>query len=292
MKFIWWGKYRFITAMLCVFAFTYGVIVGRYQVFPFSYISNMKLFVSGKEREKLNGRTVIDRAVLTGKRNMVVLAFGQSNAGNHAETQYLPQRGVYNLYKGKLYVAQDPMLGASGERGSAWTRLGERIVNSGRYDNVVFITIAEGASSISRWAPGGALNRRLLDEVGNARKQGIIVTHLLWHQGEADAASGTVADDYKKRFREMVASLRREGCSAPIYVAIATRGSGRKPAINLRTAQQDLVDVSAGIFPGPDTDILGYEYRYDGTHFSEKGIERVAELWFQSLMNKHVRLSN
>ncbi|MRR59221.1 MAG: hypothetical protein EG824_13560, partial [Deltaproteobacteria bacterium] len=138
---------------------------------------------------------------------------------------------------------------------------------------------------VRRWAPGGDLNRRLVDALAAARGEGLAVTHLLWHQGEADAARGTAADEYKKMFLDMAASIRKEGCSAPMYVAVASRGAGRAPVESLARAQRELVSPRDRILPGPDTDSLGYAYRYDGTHFSGEGIERVADLWFQSLTN-------
>lgn len=278
--------------VLCVLSFGYGVIVGRYHVFPFSVLSGVKRSISIKERERLRGRTVVDLQVLSGKRNMIAVAFGQSNAANHGETPHRSKRGVYNYYRGELYDAQDPMLGASGDKGSVWTRLGDRMVEKGLYDNVVFISIAEGGSEIRRWTPEGDLHRRLLDALETARGKGVVVTHLLWHQGETDAARGTAAEDYKRMFLEMVASIRRQGCNAPLYVAVASRGAGRLPVTKLRRAQRELVSVRDGIFPGPDTDTLGYAHRYDGTHFSEQGTERVAELWLQCLTNGCAGISN
>lgn len=285
MKSCSWRACAAITAVLSLFSFGYGVIVGRYHIFPFTLISDLKHMIFSRESERARGRVAVDPKLLAGKRNMVVVAFGQSNAGNHGETPYRSKGGVFNYYRGKLYEAQDPMLGASGNRGSVWTRLGDRIVANGLYDNVVFITIAEGGSPISRWAPGGDLHRRLVNVLAAVRAEGIVVTHLLWHQGEADAARGTSADEYKRMFREMAASIRKEGCRAPIYVAAASRGAGRLPVHSLNRAQRELVSPRDGIFPGPDTDRLGYAHRYDGTHFSREGIERVAELWFQSLTN-------
>jgi len=52
------------------------------------------------------------------KRVMVALVFGQSNAANFGESPHKAREGVYNFYQGKLYAAQDPLLGADGNGGS------------------------------------------------------------------------------------------------------------------------------------------------------------------------------
>jgi hypothetical protein len=260
-----------------------GVIVGRYQIFPYKYLSTLKSWVSSSDLEKLRGRTSVDFSVLAGKKNMVVLTFGQSNAANFGETPFAAPVGVYNFSNGTLYGAMDPMLGASGTKGSVWTRLGKMIVERRYFDNVVFITIGEGGSEIRRWAPGGDLNQRLNEAIREAQKSNLVITHLLWHQGEADSVLGTGKVKYKVMFQTMLESIRSAGCMVPIYVAASTRGSGREPSTDIRQAQRELIDSKKGIFPGPDTDLLGYDYRYDGTHFSTRGLEIVAEGWVNSL---------
>ena len=220
------------------------------------------------------------RGVRSG-RVMVALTFGQSNAANSGETRYRSSGRVYNVYRGKLYRARDPLLGTTGRGGSVWTRLGDRLIAAGYYDAVVFIPLAVGNTPIARWTTGGDLHGGILQAVREVQAQGLNVTHLLWHQGESDL--NTPANVYQTMFRAMLASIRSEGVDAPIYVSVATRCHQRGPNEVVRRAQQELVDPAQNIHAGPDTDTLGRRYRYDGCHFSTAGLERFAELWLKAL---------
>ncbi len=219
----------------------------------------------------------------TGGRTMVALVFGQSNAANSGETAAGEHAGVLELYRGRMYVARDPLLGADGNGGSVWLRLGTRLVKSGVYDRVTLVPFAVGGSRIREWAPGGSLHRRLLAIIAEAQAKGLAFTHLLWHQGEADALAGTPGNEYVDRFTAMVSSLRQQGIVAPIYVARATRCGRLRLSEEIREAQGVVVNPGAGVLPGPDTDALGFAERYDGCHFSSEGLERAAELWADAL---------
>jgi hypothetical protein len=43
------------------------------------------------------------------------------------------------------------------------------------------------------------------------------VTHVLWHQGETDAAIGMSEEEYRNHFLSFIASLRIAGITAPVY---------------------------------------------------------------------------
>jgi len=92
----------------------------------------------------------------------VLLTAGQSNAGNHGEERLKPTADVYNLniFDHGCYVAQDPLLGTTGDGGNLFTQLGQLLVERGVYDAVVLVPIAVGGSSVEDWAPGGTLNIR------------------------------------------------------------------------------------------------------------------------------------
>jgi hypothetical protein len=85
----------------------------------------------------------------------------------------------------------------------------------------------------------------------------------------------------------MIRSLREQGVDAPIYVSIATRCGRVHPNESIRQAQRAVIDPSAGILTGPDTDTLGFAQRYDGCHFSTEGLDAAAELWLQAIQGRH-----
>lgn len=221
---------------------------------------------------------------LSSRRVMVVLAFGQSNSANFGATRKAAKERVYNFYRGKLYLARDPLLGADGNGGSVWSRLGNNIIAKDLYDGVVFVPLGVGATQIARWKSDGDLHPRIIEAINELKAKQLTITHLLWHQGEQDAHLKTSKDEYKKMFLDMLSNIRKQGVNAPIYVSIATTcGEPKQGNREIQQAQRELVDRSKRIYPGPDTDLLDSAYRYDRCHFTEQGLERTAELWLQAI---------
>jgi lysophospholipase L1-like esterase len=220
-------------------------------------------------------------------RLMIVLTFGQSQAANYGETEYCSKENVYNYYNGKFYTAVDPLLGATGKRGSVWTRLGDKIIEQGLYDNVLFVPIAVGASGIESWSSDGNLYHRITDAIDGLRKYKLEITHMFWSQGSYDSWQHTpeAADEYKAEFMEMVDGIREYGVTAPIYVSVETYSYGNSDPY-IQQAQRDLVNIDAKIYPGPNNDEI--KERWDGVHFSNKGLDKLANLWFE-IIKEYVR---
>ena len=230
-------------------------------------------------------RTQVPLSVLDSKKRMMVaLVFGQSNSANSGETpKAAVTDAVYNYYRGQLYRAEDPLLGADGKGGSVWTRLGDRLIERNLHDAVVFIALGIKDSEIARWQPSGDLHQSILDAIQDLKNHHLSITHLLWHQGESDALLKTDADEYKRMFRGMLASIRKQGVEAPIFVSIATRCGTNRGEPSLQRAQSELVDLAHGIYPGPNTDTLGLAFRVDGCHFADEGQDETARLWLEAL---------
>jgi hypothetical protein len=235
------------------------------------------------EVRSVGNRAEVPLDGLRAKPLMVALVFGQSNAGNSGETLGKEHPGVYELHRGRLYQARDPLLGAEGDGGSVWIRLAATAVDSGEFGAVVLVPFAFGTSEIARWAPGGSLHDALLARIAQAQASGLRFTHLLWHQGEADAQRDTAGAAYRESFLAMLAAIRRLGVDAPIYVAATSRCGKVRGSEAVRGAQTGLIDPPAGILPGPDTDTLGFADRYDGCHFSTEGLEKAASLWWDAI---------
>ena len=148
---------------------------------------------------------------------------------------------------------------------------------------MIFATIGESASAISRWRPPGDLYQRLVETIKSLQRSGITITHLLWHQGETDAKQDTGKEQYIRHFLSMKNGIRSLGVQAPIYVSIASRYRDESGDLNIQKAQKEIILKFPDVFPGPDTDQLGDAYRYDGTHFSSKGMKEAAMLWYQAI---------
>ncbi len=223
---------------------------------------------------------------------MVALAFGQSNSANFGDGSKKAGNGVYNFYQGKLFHAKDPMLGADSNGASVWPRLGDLLISTNHYDNIIFSTIGISGSKISRWQPGGDLHQDLLSAIQSLEANNLTITHLLWHQGESDAKYNTSKNDYQSAFKNMLRSIRDQDVYAPIYVSIASRYKGHPKNETIRNAQIELAQENRGIFTGPDSDQLGEIYRRDGTHFNSAGLDKFAQLWFEKINQPQSLLSN
>lgn len=230
-----------------------------------------------------NAREEVQLEEIDKSKLMVALAFGQSNSANFGNQLNTSVHNVYNYYQGNLYVAKDHMLGADGRGGSVWPLLGDVLIDNKLFDSVIFATIGESASAISRWSPPGDLYQRLVKTIKSLQKNGISITHLLWHQGETDAKQDTGKEQYIRHFVAMKNGIRALGIKAPIYVSIASRYRDEPGDIKIRNAQNEIILKFPDVFSGPDTDQLGDAYRYDGTHFSSKGMKKAAVLWYQAI---------
>lgn len=214
-------------------------------------------------------------------RTMVAFVFGQSNAANHGGERYTGATGkVHNYFGGDFYAAADPLLGASGYFGSVWTLLANQLVAAGLHDQVVLLPAGVGGSSVAEWQAGGRLHGMFVQRLEEARRSGLVVTHFLWHQGEADAASDPSA--YAAGLREVIAVARAHFPGARFFVAQASRCDSRPSSPAILQAQQGATR-QAGVFLGPNTDLIDGADRYDDCHFSGRGLERHAQAWLRAL---------
>ncbi len=287
------GLKYIIAAAACAAAlslsYVYGVYSHMNRLFPYPQLLSVKnhIFPLSIGFKDTSAKTVVPCSAAAGERTMVALALGQSNTGNHGETLHRSARQVINLFRGRCYRAEDPLLGPTGDRGSAWTRLGDLLIDAGLYDRVVIIPVGVGSTAIADWVPGGYLHHRVTNAIEEARGSDLAITHVFWIQGGSEKRSdgdAAVRERYKKDFMSLVRSMRNRGVTAPVYVAVGSIGlDGFKP--DIQRAQRELVDEAKGILAGPDTDSLHAveENRWEQVHFNQRGLERLARAWFDAL---------
>lgn len=223
--------------------------------------------------------------------NAVILGLGQSNIANECDpgALYEAKGEVYNFnyFDGKYYRARDPLLGASHDRSNVLTRLGDLLVERGNYQSVVLVPVAHGGTFVSEWSPTGRMFPRLKWALDRLREKKEKITHIVWQQGEAEAADGGANPaEWARHFTSMVSAIRAAGVQAPIYVAQCTICCN-DPNERIRSAQRSVVDPPSGILPGPDIDQIGRDERYDGCHLSAVGLRHAAELWYAALSRPH-----
>ncbi|MBL0925976.1 MAG: hypothetical protein IBJ12_16105 [Sphingomonadaceae bacterium] len=218
----------------------------------------------------------------------VFLITGQSNAANYGETLFktsYPAK-VLNFFQGKCFSAASPLIGADGKAGESWTILADKLIETGKFDQVILLSSGIGATAIERWQQGGDLNLMLLKAVKSAQRK-YRITHVLWHQGEADLVRKTSTEAYVTRFESFARSLRKVNVRAPIYVSITSKcihPEGWKSDDAVTIAQRQLVNPSEGIFAGPNTnDLVLPGDRYDKCHFANSGQLKFADEWLRIL---------
>ena len=270
-------------------SYFYGLVSHKYYLQPFPqilYIKN-RLFPESIGYADLSSRKPAPCSEIKGRGMMVALAFGQSNSGNHGETLHRPARGVFNFYKGRCYVAEDPLLGATGDRGSIWSRLGDLLVRLGLYDAVVIIPIGVGTTTVDQWTKGGYLHSRIVNAIRESGAGGLKITHLFWVQGGSEKRTngdGVNKENYKTNFSTMLRNIRNLGVQAPMYIAVSTY-NGTDCNRDIQKAQRELVDGNNNVFAGPDDDQLLQDpaNRWEQVHLSNQGLDRCALAWLAAI---------
>lgn len=293
--------------IIFLIAFIYGFFFGKFQVFPYQPL--LKIFKKLRERKKpkpilLEGysntsdREEVDSSIIKRDNAMVILALGQAHAANSAEVEYIPkEKGVYNLYNAKCYVAKDPLLGASAtneHKGSVWTRLADLLINDNQYGQVFIKSIAIAGTPIICWTTEGEgygwgkqyhgnYHHRILQAYQELKALNLMPTHICWVQGESDTVNKTTKEEYKKHFLNIRSSIRKLGMEAPIYMALTSRDDDTfQVGEEVLQAQKELILEHNDILEGPNlNEIDSVDDRLiPSVNFTEQGVKKYANAWF------------
>jgi hypothetical protein len=216
-------------------------------------------------------------------RTAVIVVHGQSNAANYGNTRYSAREAVdnFNPSSGKCFAAADPLLGTDGAGGNFATRLGDILIQAGRYDRVILVPIAVEGASLS------VLNNEQAGRIDNAisklRAARLTPTHFLFQQGEKDAMLTTTQEQYVSLLHRIVTRFRAAGFEAPFYLSRSSKCDIIDPnnRAAVRAGQLTAISDQLNIRPGPDTDMIGNDGRnpHDGCHMNELGTLSNAALW-------------
>ncbi|WIT11336.1 sialate O-acetylesterase [Paucibacter sediminis] len=214
-----------------------------------------------------------------------LLVLGQSNAGSHGEPTDPGRAGTIRLMTSRgCMLAQDPLPGTTGKGGSIWTALPAALQARGLARPVEFSALAVDATRVADWTRNGSpLRERLREHLQMLQQLQWQPDLLLWQQGEADAAAGTSAEDYRDGLRRLADSLRAAGINAPILLAQSSR-CGQSLAEYTRQARLSLIAEDERFLPGPDTDSLGPDLRDGPCHFNARGLNEAATAWAGAVM--------
>lgn len=237
------------------------------------------------ERVHPGDEPVLDCAQVAAQRPLVLLALGQSNAGNHGATDAAARPPIVLFAQGRCLLARDPLPGATGHGGSIWSRLPAELAAAGLARPVVISVLAIDASRLDDWVRTDGPLRPALAEVAQALEHaGLPAQLVLWQQGEADAREGTSTAALAQALALLADLLQQAGVRAPVLLARSTVCRSA-PSAPVRQALDLAAASVARLRLGPDTDTLdGPALRSDGCHFSAPGLGAAARLWARRIM--------
>lgn len=258
-------------AVACIACLLLGLAIRRWIVPPPKYNAYEQLIAYPGKRE-------VARPAIT-PRTMVAFVFGQSNSANHgSEKFHATSPAVVNFWDGRYFAAEDPLLGASGEGGSPWTLMADRLIEARTFDGVILVAAGIGSTDVREWSTGGRLNGMLEKRLAETKDAGLTVTHFLWHQGESDNLASRAAT-YDAAMRPVIALTKRYFPQSKFFVAQATLcGTGNVADVELQKIQRDFARLP-GVYAGPNTDEIGFADRHDGCHLNGRGLEKHAAGW-------------
>lgn len=227
----------------------------------------------------------LDCTPLLAHKPLVVLALGQSNAGNHGAPDVTGGR-IAVIHEGRCYLSTAPLPGATGDGGALWPWLVRDWQSTPAARPLMLSIVAVDATSIQDWLHDAALQSALKRQLDGLKALGVQPAAVLWQQGEKDAGLRTTREAYRQGLFDLRAYLQQQGVDAPVVAALSTLCHGRvEDARNqaIRDAIHDAVAAHRGILAGPDMDALDGPNRFDDCHFSATGQRAAGALWATNL---------
>lgn len=89
--------------------------------------------------------------------------------------------------------------------------------------SIGLIPAAFGGSALDEWKPGSTHYTEAIRRTRAALRNGALAG-ILWHQGEADSGSETLAKSYAERFQAFIQQLRTDLAAAQIPVVVGELG--------------------------------------------------------------------
>ena len=270
---------------LVIVSFVFVVLSVQYNHFPFDILKSFKHYILPPEQT--------GRITLTSKYDIVTpivnnntgiyITYGQSNSTNHGQIGYEVESNVYMFYNNNTFIYRDPSLGGTGLDGSVWGMVGDKLIEQGVYDEVIFSNCGWGGKSINELKKGEIFEyltenyTQLIEKFGR-------VDGILFHQGESDNVEN--GDKYYyDSFVEFLENLESNKIQTKIYLSRVSYCGLRLKNDELTSVQNKLIDDFSNVLEGPNTDLLtDKKYRLpDDCHFSFKGYDKFSDMWVELL---------
>ena len=284
------NKVRFLVITgLIIGSFIFGISTGRYKHFPYEYL--YRLYNNSKEvppfltlGRNFNILYFKNKETDTLKQTGIYLTYGQSNSTNSGEYGYFVKNEVFQFLLGETFVYEDPSLGVTGSGGSVWGMVGDKLIENGIHEQVVFSNCGWGGTKIENLKEGHYFEY-LVNNYNNLIKKFGRVDGILFHQGEGNNSSEGIKNYYND-FSEFISNLNDRGINIPIYLSRVSLCGEKKPINNkLTNIQNQLIEDFDMIKEGPNTDLLSKksERLKDYCHFSLEGYDKFSDMWVELL---------
>ena len=225
----------------------------------------------------------------------IYVVAGQSNSANYGTKSYTLQDDRVSvrdsLSTDTWRLAYSPFPIAGGVGGTAWDRLGDLLVAELNIP-VGFISVGVGGSSLGQWVNTGYADTLLKPAVQSFPVEGFKA--VIWHQGESDAAGGTLRDTYASNFQSMVDDTRTNaGWDMPWYVSEASYASNATISREARVlaGQRLAANQDPLVYLGASTNEFHLENTnggklVDSVHFNAAGLADHAQQWKEILLQE------
>lgn len=284
---------RWVVLALCLVAsLAFARDVGRLEYPNTTGIADFQITLSTPASDTL-GRSQLffpgNMSNPTGTHFAWFVTVGQSRTANVSSApahQYSVTNGTHcvslNPATGKMYIANDPILGASAPLGNfqaGWHgKLCDLLINGATkgYTDVGFIAVAIGGSSVLDWIPSGQFNARMQAAASWLTAMGITPRAWIWQQGLADCAMAGAT--YQTNLQNVLVSERGfSGRSGDRWMITVDTVSGISPQVTcpaIASAQTTVAGQTNNV-AGPNLDSIPVA-DYDGIHYNDTGNSYVA----------------
>ena len=203
----------------------------------------------------------------------VIIGFGQSNSANFSGHRFETNKDIVNFYNGKCYVANDPLLGATGRGGSVWIPLSEQLKIKDK--TIVLSTFGVNATKVSDWLNDDYLMPFYRENIDSLTKVYKKPNAVVWIQGESDRF--TPHEVYSEQLQDWFEILRTDFSDSNIYVT-GTSYCDNESNESILVAQRKQAENIGAVYVGSTDKLAQQSYRYDDCHFSEMGTKALASL--------------
>ncbi|MFT5573013.1 MAG: hypothetical protein ACI9FR_001946 [Cryomorphaceae bacterium] len=265
---------------LALFMFWLGYEAKDNRIFPLThfykrhFVDQDELIKSTAQRvynvyTEINSKTRV--ACPEPENTEVIVAIGQSNAANNGGHRFQNEDNqILNFFNGQCFIASDPMLGATDNRGSMWIPFSKSYKTD---KTILLVSFAVGATQVSQWNDPQDLAKHFDDNMTHLKNAGFLPKLFIWIQGESDI--GTEVSAYKSSLMQFMRGVQSRYPSSQIAIS-GTSYCGGHQSKNLVAAQRKVANKLDLIWLGSTDDLSAPQYRYDDCHFSQLGLKKAA----------------